>query len=61
MRLKRTKKEIAALERLCAKVIFSGPMLRGPDPTETITVIEAARRAKLLVSHCLDKPVSENG
>ncbi len=61
MRAERTRKELLALRRLCAKIIYEGPVIRGPDPDTPVTKDSARYRAKVLVRHCLDKPVTENG
>ncbi len=61
MRIERTRKEWLALGRLCGKAIYEGPRLRGPDPETHISKKTARERGRLLVKHCLDKPVTEHG
>ena len=58
MKPERTKEEIAELQRLCAKAIWFTPKVRGPEPTESVTMGQARKRAKALVHHCLAKPVT---
>jgi len=61
MKPERTKEEIAELQRLCARAIWFTPKIGRPNPTESVTMAQARKRAKALVHHCLAKPVTADG